>query len=225
MAFDFTPGAGRISPGYDPAASQVAAQNQAFTSPLEASRQKTQLEQANIAAQAAMYPATLQQQRFNTVFPWVSGQVFPWVQGQLGKFGQPGTGGGFPGQPPEVTVGGVLNPQQVQQQVNQTKAATDAATQTNIRGMQQRLGGTGMGAQSPLAQALTGQMQGQGLQTNTQNETNLRLQAAQQNAQNLLATQQARLGGWEASGQLANQRLQALLGPENALIAALGGMV
>jgi hypothetical protein len=222
MAADFGSGqfgfgAGRVMPGFDP--------NSAVT-PSQRLQSQTGLEQSRIAANAAMYPATLAQQRFQTVFPWMSGSVFPWVQGQISQFNKnPAAPGGFPGQPPEVTVGGVLNPQQIQQQVNQSRAATDASTQTNIRQMQQRLGGTGMGAQSPLAQALTGQMQGQGLQTNTGNETNLRLQAAGQNAQNLLATQQARLGGWEAAGQLQNQRLQALLGPENALIAALGGMV
>jgi hypothetical protein len=174
---------------------------------------------AGLAAQAAELPAQLQQSRFNSVFPW--------LQGQFGNFGNSGvySPGGQSTPAPTVSVSGVYTPQQVQQQVNQSRAQNDQATQGRVRGMQQDLGGRGLGATSPLAQELGAQYQGQNLATNTSNETNLRLGAAQANAGQVLQGQQARGALWNEAQQQDIARRQVTVGARNALLAAISGLV
>jgi hypothetical protein len=130
-----------------------------------------------------------------------------------------------PGAGPKITVGGVWNPQQVQQQVNQTRAQNDRSTQTQQTGQAQQLAGRGFGSNSPLLQSLYGQSNANNLATNTNAEQQLRWNAAQGNQQAILNTQQAAAQNY---GARQNELLQARgqdVGRVNALIAALSGIV
>lgn len=182
--------------------------------------QSGQTERANIAAQAQELPAQLQQQRFNTLFPWMQQQVGNLMNRNQAGAGQPGN----PSGQPQINVGGVWSPQQVQQQVNASRAHNDQATASQSRAMQGKLAGQGYGANSPLSQALQGQLQAQNLATNTQNTAQVRQNAAQMNSNQLLSTQQAAEQQYASRQQEALQAQQIAAQQQNALISALAGM-
>lgn len=140
----------------------------------------------------------MQQGRFNALLAA--------LQGQFGS--TPNRIGGKTGKPPPIHVGGVYDPQQVQQQVNMSKANIDQQTATNVQNAMERVGGSGMGAQSPLAQALSGQLQSAGLQSRVGSETDIRNKAAQMNAGQLLNTQQALSNQWAQKQQFDIERLR-----------------
>lgn len=158
-------------------------------------------------------------QRFN--------QIYGLLGGELGRIGSQGyaTAGGANGTPPPISTGPVLNDQQIQQQVNQSRASNDAATQGAQARNTASLAGRGFGANSPLAMALNQGLSNNNLATNTSNETNLRLNAAQQNAQQRLNSQQALSNQWAQGNQLDIQRRAPIFAQQNAIIAALAGLV
>lgn len=179
------------------------------------------IQEAQIGANASMYPATLQQQRFN--------RVFPFVQSQLGRVGDlafsgAADGGAAGGIGPNIKVGGVWNPQQIAQQVNATRAQNDQAMQSHMATNAQNLSGRGFGSNSPLLQALQGQAYGQNLATNTQAEQTLRTQAAQQNAEHLLNTQTARANEYAQRQQERLTGRGQTLNTYSALLNALSGL-
>jgi hypothetical protein len=172
---------------------------------------------ANTQANAAMYPAKLQQQRFQ--------QLFPLLSGQLGSQGNPYTEGGSVALGPNISTAPVLNPQQIQQQVNTMRATNDQSTASQQRAMQQSLAGRGLGGNSPLAQALGSNMQNANLAANTAGETQTRLGAAQQNAQQVLNAQQAQQNQYATQQQLQVERAAPYFQRQNVLIQALAGLV
>ena len=144
------------------------------------------------------------------------------VSGALG--GALNAGTGVPAGGPNIQVGGVYNPQQIQQQVNATRAQNDQSTATQMNTNAAQTSGRGFGSNSPLLAALQGQAQGQNLATNTQAEQTLRTTAAQQNQQALLASQQAKANQYN---QQVQQQLTArgqTLGTYNALLSSLSGL-
>lgn len=154
-------------------------------------------------------------------------QIYGLLGGELGRLGQPGafTAGGTNTAPPPISTGPVLNDQQVQQQVNQSRAATDQATQGTQQRNSASLAGRGFGSNSPLAFALNQSAANQGLQTNVNNETNTRLNASQMNAGHLLNSQQALSNQWQQGNQLDIERRKPYLQQQTALIGALAGLV
>lgn len=189
-------------------------QNQYIVKPQLASQEKV----AQIGADASKFPAQMQQDRFN--------QVFPWLQGQLGSLqSQMATAGGQSPKSPEITVGGVYNPQQIQQQVNATRAQGDQAMNSTIRQNTQQNAGKGFGSNSPLLQALNGQARASNLGTNTMAEQQFRNQAAQANAGHVLQTQQAREGQFASRQNEDIERRKPYWSTMNSLIGALGGLV
>lgn len=185
-------------------------------------REAGDTERARIGANAAMLPAQLGQARFNTVFPWLQGQ-YGALAGSLN--GGMATAGGASGARPEISGGPVLNSQQVQQQVNAARSGNDQATGGLIRDMKAELAGRGFGSNSPLAMALQAQTQGQNMATNTGNERDIRLGAAQQNAGQLLRTQQAREQQFATAQDEDIRRRQPYFAQQNALLSMLGGLV
>ncbi len=152
-------------------------------------------QQANTAI-----PVNAQMARFNAILPLLSGQFSRLNNGFA-------TAGGANGTPPPITAGPVLNPQQIQQQVNQSRAANDQSTASQIQNSNSSLAGRGFGSNSPLQMALNQGMQNQNMATNTANETNTRLNAAQQNAGQLLNSQQANANLWATGNQLGQLAL------------------
>lgn len=173
---------------------------------------------AEISTQPALQANQMKQDRFNSVFPW--------LQGQMGSFGsQMATAGGDSGQSPTIKVGGVWNPQQIQQQVNDTRAQNDRTTATKNAADASSLSGRGFGSNSPLLQALYGQNAAANLGTNTQAENQLRTQTAQQNAEHLLGTQTAKENQFASRQREDIERKKPIFSTYNSLIAALGGLV
>ena len=109
-------------------------------------------EQANtkLAISPALQANQLKQERFNSVFPWLQN-----FAGSLGS--NLATAGGSSGKSPEITVGGVWNPQQIQQQVNATRAQNDQGMRSQNAQAAGQTAGMGFGSHSPLLQALYGQ--------------------------------------------------------------------
>ena len=164
-------------------------------------------------------PVNAQMSRFN--------QLLPILTGELGKLGTNGaaTAGGTNTAPPPISTGPTLNPQQIQQQVNTSRAANDQSTATGIQNSNSSLAGRGFGSNSPLQMALNQGAQNSNMATNTANETATRLNAAQQNAAQTLNSQQALSNQWATGNQLDIQRRAPVFAQQNALIAALGGMM
>lgn len=175
---------------------------------------------ADTARLGVTYGQDLRQNRFN--------QVFPWLQGQLGSLTSGGglaTAGGQSPPSPEITVGGVWNPQQVQQQVNSARATSDQTTANRVRSIGQDTASRGFGSSSPLLQALQGQAYAANLGTNTANEREIRNNAAQQNSQQLLSTQSARENQFANRQKESIERTKPYWQTMNSLIGALGGLV
>lgn len=156
--------------------------------------------------------------RFNSILPLLSNQF-----SNLSR--NPASAGGSNGQPPPITAGPVLSDQQIQQQVNQSTAATNQQAQGQMQSSDNSLAGRGFGANSPLSMALNNSTQNSARATNASNESNTRLNAAQQNAGQLLNSQQALSNQWATGNQLDIQRRAPIFAQQNALIAALGGLV
>lgn len=177
-----------------------------------------QEEIAKTQAEAAKYPYLLKQQRFNTVFPWLQGQI-----GGMSK--SPYTIGGQSPAGPDITAGPVWNDQQIQQKVNAGKASVDQQTQTAQRTAAAGAAGRGFGGTSPLVQALQGQLAGQGLAAKAGQEQQTRWGAAQGNAQQMLSSQNAREGQFASRQQESIQRAKPYFDLQQALIGTLGGMI
>ena len=172
-------------------------------------------EQSGINAGA--YAQDLRQQRFNAIFPW--------LQGQIGNFGSNfATAGGQSPKSPEINVGGVWNPQQIQQRVNAARSQNDQAMRTMQRGQQEQLGGQGFGANSPLLAALQGQTAASNLATNTANEREVRNTAAEQNAKHVLGTQSAREAQFASRQQEDIERRKPYFALYGSLINSLSGL-
>lgn len=176
---------------------------------------------AQIGAEAAKYPATLQHSRFNTVFPWLKGQLAGLQDGINSTSSGSGSGAGTP----SIRVGGVYNPQQIQQQVNASNAAIDRTTGTQNAQAAQQSGSRGFGSNSPLLMALQGQNNASGLAAKVQGENQLRTSAAGMNAQQQLASQQAAAGAYGQRQQESIQRRGQSLSAYASLLSALSGLV
>lgn len=168
-------------------------------------------------AEASELPARLAQQRFN--------QIFPMLQSHLGQ-AQAGfqTPGGSSGPSPEITVGPMWNPQQIQRQVNASRAANDQATAGRMQQAQRKVGASGFGSNSPLAMALQGNLQNQNLAANTANERETRMRAASENANQIFRTQMGREQQFAARQGEDIERRKPYFSTFNSLLSALAGM-
>jgi hypothetical protein len=158
---------------------------------------------AQIGIQPAMQANADRMQRFNALLPILTGQ--------FGRIGQSAPN-------PNITVGGVYNPQQLQQQVNTMRGQNDQQMATQNRTAQQSLGGRGFGSNSPLLQAIYGQNAASNLGANTQGEQSLRSNVAQMNAKQLLDSQTNL-----AQQQTERQRNAATM--FGSMMSAIGGMI
>jgi hypothetical protein len=180
-----------------------------------------QEQMAQTAIEPAMLAANLQQSRFNSVFPYLEQQT----NALSGQFGTTGSGTANTAGQPTISAAPVYNQQQIQQQVNATRAQNDQSMNTQNRTQQQQTAGMGYGSNSPLLQALQGQNYAANLGTNTQAEQQLRTTAAQQNAQQVLAGQTEQENQFAARQSEAIQRQKNLYGVYGSLLGSLGGLV
>lgn len=200
-------------------------------------RAKTDRDVARMQADASMFGEKQKQGRFNQVFPFLTSAL-----GRFGLSGPPGPGNpifgnGLPSpldqpgsaspasQGPRIAAGPVWDAGQVQRQVNASRANVDAQTASRQRQAQQSTGARGFGSRSPLLAALQQQIAGQGMATGADQARDIRWQAAQGNAQQMLEGTKAQEGQYatrQAEG--LEKRRQDVSGIQ-ALLQALGGLV
>ena len=190
---------------YDPTLSQ---QNN------EAARQSAlSAQQYNQGLGATQQKFNLGTQRINQFLPY------------LNAYGNPGSAPGGTNTPtPGITVGGVYSPDQLQQQVNLTRAQGDQSGASQIHQQQAALAGRGMSTNSPMMQALANQTNAATNATNASNETNLRFNAAQANAQQQTASEALRNTQWQQQNQLDVARRTQQAQQMNYLLQAMVGL-
>lgn len=140
---------------------------------------------ANVAADAAKFPAQLQQDRFNRLLPSLQSALNGGGAGDSGVIGGASTAG------PRIDIGPIWNEGQIQQQVNAGRAMNDRRLGGNLRQIRQSTAGRGFGANSPLQMALSTQARMGGAAANADLGRNVRWDSAQGNAQHRLSSQQA----------------------------------
>ena len=179
------------------------------------------LRQAEIASAPAMLNAQNQQRRFDTVFPFVQGQM-----GQMaGQMGQGGNWGYQQGQGPRINAGPVWNPQQIQQQVNQAQGQNNATAASQNREVAERTAAHGFGSRSPLLMALQGANNNAALAENTRVGAQIPWTAAQGNASQMLNSQTAAANQYNQQQQQAlTARGQTIQG-YSALLSSLAGLM
>lgn len=185
-------------------------------------------QEAQTAAAPGMYAAAAKQGRFNSVLPMFQGALNAggFGAGGWGSGGQAGnTSPGQVGQAPQISAAPIWSQEQIQQQINGQTAQNDAKTGGQIRDINQSAAGRGFGSNGPLSQALGVMAQGQNTATNTQNAQQTQWNAAQGNAQQVLAGQQAQEGQFSDINNQDIERHKVVAGRQNALIAALGGLI
>ena len=200
----------------------------------EAARQaqQAQLQREQMAQQgalsraqieASLAPTRFAQQKFNTVFPWVQGQLGGLMAGGGGNFGY--RGNPLPSTRPEISDAPVYNEQQIQANVNAQRAQNDQATAAQQKAVSGQMAARGYGANSPLAAALQNSLAIGNLQANTANEQDLRWKAASGNASQRLEAQKARSA--QDLGYLGEETKRGIAGQQQqtALISALLGML
>lgn len=148
------------------------------------------------------------------------------VMGMLGGMANanPFQIGGSSGTGPGISVGGVYNPQQIEQQVNAARAGNDQSAATQQRNFANEAAGRGFASGSPLIAAMNQQIAGANMATNADAERNIRQTAAGQNAEQTLKSQQAAESQYASRQQEQIQRQQPYWQRQNALIAALAGL-
>lgn len=129
---------------------------------------------------------------------------------------------------PYVSLAGVLTERQIQQQVNSALARNDSRTQAAILNAQTELAGRGFSSNSPLLQAMTTGYLGQNLRANCDAETQIRVQAAQANADQILKATQVAVNATQAQqGVLIDSeknKITRQVGLMGALAQLVGGL-
>ena len=206
-------GGGVGGSSYEPGWQYKFDQDAALQRELTGMREAGDTQRARIAARASTLPANQRQQRFNTVNPWLQA-----MYNEPFDVGQSGSG-------PSIDASPIWGEQQIQGRVNLMRGTNDAATAGRTRNMRQDLAGRGFGSNSPLAQALGVQMQGQNLATNTQGENDLRWTAAEGNKAHVLKAQTAQEQQYANRMQEDIERRRMASQRQNAIIAAMAGIV
>lgn len=155
----------------------------------------------------------------------LKGRTLEWMKNRFG--GGKGSGGSSPFTTPQpgIDTSGIWSPDQIQQRVNASTANTDRAAATQIRGQQQSAGAKGFGTQSPLVAALQQQALGQAAGTNAEQDNSIRWNAAEGNRKMVLDAEKARLDAWAQAQNARNQWWNIQSGRDNALIAAMAGIL
>ncbi len=179
---------------------------------------RSQQQIAQTQAEASKYPATLAQQRWE--------QTFPWAQQQWASMSQQGDSGGAGTAPvPAIDANPIWSGQQIQERVNSTRAASDAATGGAVRRQNQELSGRGFSSMSPLRAELEGAAYGRNNAANMGAENDLRFNSAQANSAQVLKGQQAQEAQRASQEQEAIARRGNQINLQGKLMGLLGALV
>lgn len=189
----------------------------------EGARQANQLAfeagqgEANRANQLSIagMPWAYKNRVFDTVSPLLTslagGGQSPLVGGQNTPQGQ-------------ITQGPVWTQQQIDQQVNNQKSNNARAANTQSQAAARSTAASGFGAASPLLQALQGTIQAQRMGADAAAERETNWNAAQGNAQQLLASQQAAERNWLDYNTTDIERRKANQQYQTSLLGILAGL-
>lgn len=170
------------------------------------------------ALQQTAMPIDWDKQKFN--------QIWPWLQGQYDALGSSAYSvGGQSGQGPTINANPIWNPNQINQQVNNARAINDQTMASRTRQSQESLAGRGFGANSPLAQAMAAQFGMQNLVANTDADRNIRWNAVEGNANQVLTGQQAREQQFASRQAEDIERRKTYASQQNALLGSLGALL
>lgn len=133
------------------------------------------------------------------------------LQGFMSKYNGNGGSG------PDINVGGIYTPRQVQQQVNSQVAGNDARYAGQLSDLLGSFGARGFSAKSPIASALRAQMAARNIGANADARRQTPFEYAQANATHLLNTQAAR------ENQYGNRRKE-LIGMLSAFSPLFGNI-
>jgi hypothetical protein len=173
--------------------------------------------------EAAKLPFDWQREKFRQVFPlFQSGAGNGFGNGQPGRAARR-RGSNTP--TPNVTVGGVYSPQQVDQSVNAALAKNAQQTATANRDVGQTAAARGMSSRSPLVAALMGRNTAAQLGADADASRQIRGDAAAANAKQQTTSEALREQAWQAENQLDVNRRQVTGSQQNALLAALAGIL
>lgn len=175
---------------------------------------------ANIQAEASKYPYILKQQRFDKIFPLISGYI-----SDPNKFLSSYNTSSQTGQQPTISDAPIYNDQRIQEQVNATRAQNDAAMASRNAQLQRDAAGRGAGSRSPLVEQLMNSNYAQNLAGNTQAEQQLRFDAAGKNAQQVLAAQKAREEQYANRQNEGIERGKVGVSALSSLLSGISGLV
>lgn len=181
---------------------------------------QTQQRSQDLNFQLGKMPFDWQREKFS--------QTFPLFQQALGNFGSGTQGqrvGGENTPAPDVTVGGVYSPEQVRQQTNAAYSHNAGLAATANRDTQSNAAARGMSTNSPLVQALMGQQQAARMAADSDAARQIGFDAAGANAKQQTASEALREQTWQANNQLDVNRRQQAASQQNALLAALSGLI
>lgn len=171
---------------------------------------------ARLNQQPQMEALNQKAQHWNALFPMLQ----QGLSGLNGSFssrvgGQSGTG-------PRINAAPIWDAGKIQGQVNANRAQGAQETAGQVQQMQNRLAGSGYGANSPLAQALQTQMRMSNMGSVADQNRQFTQNAAQQNASHVLSAQQAQEGQYSNRMQEDIARRRNVIGQQQGLLGLLG---
>jgi hypothetical protein len=192
----------------------LAGQSDATARYVADQRAATDREGNQLQYNASVLPANQKMERYNATVPY-----FQNTFAAMNQEARP------VGRAPGITVGGVYDEGQIQQQVNAARAGNDQKTGGDVSRMRADVGGRGFGSNSPLALALESNMHSQNLAANTSSERETRMGAAKMNSDQLLASQTAAEGQYSSRQQEEIERKKAHQSALGTWLGAFGSMV
>lgn len=129
---------------------------------------------------------------------------------------------------PFISTSGVLTPSQIQQLVNAAVAKADQRAASEVRKLVGDLAGRGFSASSPIATALSVGINGQALQAQMSETTQIQVQSAKENANAIFNGQKAVsdqfLGQEAVLNDAARTEMQRVVGVLQAVSSMVGGI-
>ena len=159
-----------------------------------------------------------QKQKFGTLLPYLNNLM---GMGQASNMPGPAAGG----VQPRIGGGPLWTQQQINQNINANRAQTDQSVATQNRAMQNQVASRGFGTSSPLAQALSNQMQLGGMAQKADYGRQFQQQARQDNLRYALDVGRAQENQFASRQKEANDRRQIQANQTSSLIGALGGLI
>lgn len=174
---------------------------------------------ADLANQLGKAQLAQKGNQFNTVWGGLSGLL----GGLNGSHGSSVGGTNTP--QAAIDTSPIWNQDQINQQVNQSRAQSLQGAQGQQQAMAAKMSGQGFGSQSPALLQMQNNAMSQALGQAASNENNQRWAAAQGNASHVLNAQKAGEQNWADYNQADIERRKTSTGYATGLMSALAGLI